>query len=187
MTLYNNLKLMERAKSRLLVLLYILILVGIFFYVDVKVVQADKRIREDLEEVIKCKDEEILELKREKSKLLKTNDSLMKQSPYLVGKVSWYGGDFHGNRMANGKIYDKHEFTAASPLIKGTNKPKYKFGTKLKVTNIKNKKSVVVTITDTGGFRRYGRELDLSKGAFDKIANLDSGVITVKIENLKCT
>src|SRR5690606_36909319 len=77
-------------------------------------------------------DREIIELKRENSKLKYINDSLVSQSPYVIGKVSWYGGDFHGNLMANGKIYDKNEYTAASPLIEGTTKPKYSFGTKLR-------------------------------------------------------
>lgn len=178
---------MEKIRNKFAVLIYILIMVGIIFYIDVKVVKVEKKLRADAESTVECLNKQILELKRKNSKLLKINDSLINRSPYLIGKVSWYGGDFHGNKMANGKVYDKYRLTAASPLIKGTNKPKYKFGTKLKVTNLKNKKSVVVTITDTGGFRRYGRELDLSKGAFDKIASLDSGVITVKIENLKCT
>ena len=84
--------------------------------------------------------------------------------------------------MANGEVMDKHKLTAASPLIKGTNKPKYKLGTRLLVINPKNGKSVEVVITDTGGFRKKGRELDLSYIAFKSLGNPDKGIILVEIE-----
>jgi rare lipoprotein A len=50
----------------------------------------------------------------------------------------------------------------------------------LEVTNIANGKSVVVKVNDTGLFK--GKKLDLSKGAFSKIANLKQGVIKIKVE-----
>jgi len=99
-------------------------------------------------------------------------------------KVSHYGhGDgFHGKLMANGEIMNKHKFTVASPLIKGTKKPKYKLGTKLLLINPKNDKSVEVTVTDTGGFRRYGRELDLSYATFIELfGSVDRGVGKINI------
>lgn len=173
---------MEKVKNKFVVLAYVLLMVGMLFYIDVTVVKKVEKKLEDAESEIECLKVQILNLKRENSKLLKINDSLINLNPYIVGKVSWYGGDFHGNLMANGKIYDKNGYTAASPLVKGTTKPKYPFGTKLRVENIRNGKSVVVTITDTGGFADLKRELDLSEGAFDKIADLDSGIIKVKIE-----
>lgn len=175
---------MEKIKNKFVVLIYVLLTVGMIFYIDVKVVKKVEKELEDAENTIECLNKQILDLKRKNSKLLKINDSLINRNPYIVGKVSWYGGDFHGRLMANGKIYDKNGYTAASPLIKGTTKPKYPFGTKLRVENVRNGKSVVVTITDTGGFAKYGRELDLSKRAFDKIANLDTGEIIVKIEKV---
>ena len=180
---------MEKIKNKFVVLAYVLLMVGMLFYIDVTVVKKVEKELEDAENTIEClniqlecSDRQILDLKREKSKQSKINDSLINRNPYIVGKVSWYGGKFHGRLMANGKIYDKNGYTAASPLIKGTTKPKYPFGTKLRVENVRNGKSVVVTITDTGGFAKYGRELDLSKGAFDEIADLDRGIIKVKIE-----
>lgn len=93
---------------------------------------------------------------------------IVEQEPVKTQKVSYYGhGDnFHGKLMANGKKMDKNKFTAASPLIKGTNKPKYKLGTRLLLINPANEKSVEVVITDTGGFRSKGRELDLSYISF---------------------
>ena len=60
----------------------------------------------------------------------------------------------------------------------------HKMGTKLLVTNVKNGKSVVVRVNDTGGFSKYGRTLDLSKAAFSKIASPGQGVVIVKIVKL---
>ena len=99
-------------------------------------------------------------------------------------EVSHYGhGDgFHGKTMANGKVMDKYKFTAASPLIKGTKRPKYKLRTKLLLINPENGKSIEVVITDTGGFRKYGRELDLSYGAFKALGDPDLGTIMIEIE-----
>lgn len=48
-----------------------------------------------------------------------------------------------------------------------------------------NGKSVTVRVNDTGGFKKYGRTLDLSRGAFSKIANIKTGIIKVKIKVIK--
>lgn len=99
------------------------------------------------------------------------------------GIASHYGhGDgYHGKRMANGQILDKNKFTCAVPLIKGTKKPLYPFGTKLKITNPETNKSVIVVVTDTGPFSRYGRILDLSYGAFKEIADHRKGLSKIEI------
>ena len=197
---------MEKIKNKFVVLAYVLLLVGMLFYIDVTVVKKVERELEDEKSEVECLKIQILDLKRKNSKQSKIIDSLLLLNPYIVGEVTWYGGDFHGNLMANGKVYDKNKYTAASPLIGETTRPKYPFGTKLRVVNIKNGKSVVVTITDTGGFGKLCREvdlsevafeeiadlgsvklcreLDLSEGAFDKIADLDTGKIIVKIEKV---
>ena len=90
------------------------------------------------------------------------------------GKASHYGGKHSGKRMANGKIFDKNALTCAHN--------KYPFGTKLRVSY--NGKSVIVTVTDRGGFNKLGRVIDLSEGAFKKLAPLSKGLIKVKIEKL---
>lgn len=102
-------------------------------------------------------------------------------------KVSHYGhGDnFHGKLMANGEKMNKYNFTVASPLIKGTNKPKYALGTKLLLVNPKNGKSVEVVVTDTGSFGKKGRELDLSYSAFLALGNPAKGIILVEIKIIK--
>lgn len=93
-----------------------------------------------------------------------------------AGVASWYGGSFHGKKTASGEVFNQHALTAASNS--------HKLGTKLKVTNPANGKSVVVRVTDTGGFGKYGRTLDLSKGAFSQIASPSKGVIKVNIVKL---
>lgn len=93
------------------------------------------------------------------------------------GIASWYGGRFHGRRTASGRIFNKHELTAAHNRLP--------FGTRVRVTNVKTGKSVIVTITDTGGFGKYNREIDLSRGAFSRIAPLNQGLATVKLQVIK--
>lgn len=90
-------------------------------------------------------------------------------------KASYYASKFNGRKTASGQIFRNNELTCAHRT--------YKFGTKLKVTNIKNNKSVIVIVTDRGPYIK-GRVIDLSQKAFKSIASLKSGCITVKIEKL---
>lgn len=94
-----------------------------------------------------------------------------------TGKASFYSDAHHGKRTASGDVFDMNKLTTASNS--------HKMGTMLKVTNVKNGKSVVVKVNDTGGFKKYGRLLDLSKAAFAQIADLRVGIITVMVEVLK--
>ena len=93
------------------------------------------------------------------------------------GIASYYGGKFHGRTTASGETFNKWAMTAASNS--------HKMGTKLKVTNKANGKSVIVKVNDTGGFKKYGRTLDLSRGAFAKIADINQGLIKIKISIIK--
>jgi len=92
-----------------------------------------------------------------------------------TGYASWYGDPFHGRRTASGEVYDKYKFTAAHP--------KLPLGTKAKVTNLKNDRSVVVDINDRGPFVK-GRIVDLSLAAARRIGMVDSGIARVRIEVL---
>lgn len=88
--------------------------------------------------------------------------------------ASYYADKFNNRKTASGAKYDHNKLTAAHK--------KLPFGTKLKVTNPTNKKSVVVTVNDRGPFVK-GREIDLSKKAFMMIAtNKGSGIQKVTIE-----
>ncbi len=88
--------------------------------------------------------------------------------------ASYYHDKFDGRKTASGARFDNSKLTAAHR--------KLPFGTKLKITNEKNKKFVIVEITDRGPFIN-GREIDLSKRAFmDITSNKKGGVVFVKIE-----
>lgn len=90
--------------------------------------------------------------------------------------ASFYGERFHLKRTASGEIFDMNKMTCASNT--------HKMGTKLKVTNKVNNKSVVCRVNDRGGFSKYGRTLDMSIGSFRKIADTSAGVIKVTIRKL---
>ena len=91
-------------------------------------------------------------------------------------KASWYGPGFHGRKTANGEVYDQMSFTAAHKSLK--------FGTLLKITNLKNNKSVVIRINDRGPYI-HGRDLDLSKAAALELGMVRKGVAKMKVEEIK--
>lgn len=91
----------------------------------------------------------------------------------IAGAASWYGDKFHGRRTANGERYDMHKLTAAHKTLP--------FGTKVRVTNNENGKSVVVRINDRGPFVGK-RVIDLSRGAAAAVGMIRSGVAPVSIE-----
>lgn len=91
------------------------------------------------------------------------------------GIATFYHDKYDGRKAANGSIFRQSALTCASNV--------YKLGSKLKVTNKENGKSIIVKVTDTGGFR-MPRIVDLSKSAFSSIASLSRGTVTVLVELL---
>jgi rare lipoprotein A len=91
----------------------------------------------------------------------------------MEGLASYYAHDFHGKKTANGEIYDMHKLTAAHRS--------YPFGTKVKVTNLDNGKSVIVRVNDRGPFK-LERVMDLSLGAAEALDMINSGTARVKLE-----
>src|SRR5439155_519477 len=92
-----------------------------------------------------------------------------------VGVASWYGPGFHGNRTANGEIYDQYELTAAHPSLP--------LGTRVMVTNLENGRAVQVRINDRGPFVG-GRAIDLSYAAARTIGMVGPGTVRVRVEVL---
>lgn len=92
------------------------------------------------------------------------------------GIASWYGADFHGEKTSNGEIYDMHGMTAAHKRLPI---PSY-----VKVTNLKNKRSVILRINDRGPFHA-DRVIDLSYAAAQKLDIHQVGTEQVKIEAIK--
>jgi rare lipoprotein A len=105
-------------------------------------------------------------------------------------KVSWYGEAFHGRKTANGETFDMNALTCASPTLP--------FGTRIKITNPSNGKTVIVRVNDRGPYKvdKSGKALrplqphpkrsfDLSKAAFQSIGDTKMGIITVSFTILK--
>lgn len=92
--------------------------------------------------------------------------------PHKSGVASWYGGYFHGRLTANGERYNMNELTAAHRTLP--------FGTQVRVTNLRNNKSVTVRINDRGPYSK-GRVIDLSRKANQMI---DCHLCQVSIEVL---
>ncbi len=94
----------------------------------------------------------------------------------LHGIASWYGGVFNGRHTASGERFDMYAMTACHPTLP--------FGSMVRVVNLKNKRSVVVRITDRGDLGDQGRVIDLSYAAAEKLAMTKSGIASVKLEVL---
>lgn len=88
------------------------------------------------------------------------------------GNASWYGPGFDGRLTANGETFNQQEMTAAHPHLE--------FGTKVKVTNLQNGRSVVVRINDRGPFIS-DRIIDLSAAAARALNMISSGVAPVRL------
>lgn len=88
-----------------------------------------------------------------------------------VGTASWYGEKHQGRKMANGKLFDLHKLTAASWY--------FPLGTTIRVVNLRNSKSVVVTITDRGPGIHLHRLIDLSEAAAQRLDYLGQGLTQV--------
>jgi len=91
----------------------------------------------------------------------------------LRGRASWYGSYFQGRRTTSGERYNRFAYTCAHKTLP--------FGTRLRVTNVKNGKSVVVRISDRGPFR-HERILDLSEIAARPLGITECGAATVVAE-----
>lgn len=91
----------------------------------------------------------------------------------LEGVASYYADDFHGKLTSNGETFDMDGLTAAHRTLP--------FGTKVRVTNLENNKSVVVRVNDRGPFKE-GRIIDLSRGAAKEIDLIKTGTARVKLE-----
>ena len=90
-----------------------------------------------------------------------------------VAHASWYGKFFQGRRTAGGSRFDALRLTAAHRTLQ--------FGSKVRVTELRTGRSVVVEITDRGPFLS-GRDIDLSYGAARELGIVERGVAPVHLE-----
>ena len=93
-----------------------------------------------------------------------------------VGLASYYGKECAKRPMANGQKFDPNKATAASFA--------YPLGTRLAVTNLRNGKTVTVTITDRGPNKRLNRLIDLSESAAVILGYHHDGLTMVSVEVL---
>lgn len=91
----------------------------------------------------------------------------------FYGKASYYANKFNGRRTANGEIFSQDKFTAACNVLP--------LGTWIRVTNLKNGKSVVVRTTDRL-HTKMRRLVDLSRAAAKRLGYIDHGLTRVKVE-----
>ncbi len=87
--------------------------------------------------------------------------------------ASWYGPKFHGRPTASGEIFNMYEYTCAHKV--------YPFGTMVKVTYLKNEKTVECVVNDRGPFVK-GRDIDLSYASAKRIGLIGPGTGRVLLE-----
>lgn len=103
--------------------------------------------------------------------VLKDGDGYREQ-----GVASWYGAPFHGRRTSSGTVYDMHQFTAAHKTLP--------LPTLVRVTNLDNGRSVIVTVDDRGPFVK-NRLIDLSFAAAKELDIVQSGTGRVEVEAVR--
>ncbi len=97
----------------------------------------------------------------------------LKSRPYQVGTASWYGEQFQGRETASGELFNMHDFTAAHLALP--------LGTFVKVTNLRNGRTVVVRINDRGPVVD-GRIIDVSYNAARALGFKEVGLQKVRLD-----
>ena len=96
--------------------------------------------------------------------------------PYQIGRASWYGKPFHGRTTANGETYNMFDFTAAHRQLP--------LGTWVKVTNLSNRKWIMVRVNDRGPVPET-RIIDLSYAAAQFLGFRERGIERVRLDIVK--
>jgi len=92
---------------------------------------------------------------------------------HQTGVASWYGRKFQGYTTASGEAYDLNRLTAAHPTLP--------FGTTIRVTNLRNRKNILLRVNDRGP--HIGRRLiDVSWAAAKRLGFVHSGITPVRLE-----
>jgi rare lipoprotein A len=101
-----------------------------------------------------------------------------RSKPYQVGTASWYGEQFQGKQTASGELFNMHDFTAAHLTLP--------LGTYVKVTNLRNGRTVVVRINDRGPVVD-GRIIDVSYNAARALGFRQGGLQRVRLDVVQPT
>ena len=103
-------------------------------------------------------------------------ESIKNHPKTQIGIASYYGKKFHKKRTANGEIFNMYKVSAAHKS--------YPLGTKVRVTNLKNGKSIKLVFNDRGPFVK-GRIIDLSYKAARKLDFVNQGTTKVRIDVIR--
>ena len=103
-------------------------------------------------------------------------ESIKNHPKTQIGIASYYGKKFHKKRTANGEIFNMYKVSAAHKS--------YPLGTKVRVTNLENGKSIKLIINDRGPFVK-GRIIDLSYKAARKLDFVNQGTTKVRIDVIR--
>jgi rare lipoprotein A len=99
------------------------------------------------------------------------------QPGVYMGYATWYGGGHHGGPTASGERFNKNALTAAHRTLP--------MGTRVRVTNERNGRSVVVRINDRGPYGKRTRIIDVSEAAARQLGMIEAGVVPVRVEVLR--
>jgi rare lipoprotein A len=108
-------------------------------------------------------------------KIKKGDDRNSKLPKVLYGTASYYANKFQGRTTANGEVFDQQKMTAACNVLP--------LGTWIRVTNLRNSRSVIVRVTDRL-HARMTRLVDLSRAGAEKLNYVQSGLTRIKVEVL---
>ena len=128
------------------------------------------RITADTIDLEVLEEPDILELSEIEQMIPLNNQPLIARS--FSGEASWYGPGFHGRLTANGERYNQNAMTAAHRSLR--------FGTRVKVTNLNNGRSVILRINDRGPYVK-GRVIDVSAAAARSLGMIKTGVAPVRV------
>jgi rare lipoprotein A len=106
---------------------------------------------------------------------IRSGKTLVKRHWFQIGKASWYGGKFNGRKTANGETYDMYDLTCAHRTLP--------LGSWIRVTNLKNKKSIMLRVNDRGPIEP-SRIVDLSFAAAERLGMNMEGLAKVRIEEV---
>ena len=94
-----------------------------------------------------------------------------------TGLATWYGGEHQGGPTASGERFNKRALTAAHRTLP--------MNTRVRVTNQRNGKSVVVRINDRGPYGKKSHIIDVSEAAARELGMIDAGIVPVRVEVMK--
>ena len=123
----------------------------------------------------KEKEKQEKEKKKQEKEKEKDEDKKKTSNRLLYGTASFYANSFQGKKTANGEVFDQKKMTAACNVLP--------LGTWIRVTNLRNKKSVLVKTNDRL-HTKMKRVVDLSRAAASKLGYINAGLTRVKVEVL---